>query len=87
MRLLLPHIKNAAKAAEPSSSTVLNALTQKVKLLQEENDELYQILRVKETGKLKEEVRSLRKVVHKLEGSLRGTSLAPHRKLCMTGNL
>lgn len=71
MKLLLPHIKNASKPAE-SSSTVITALTQKVKLLQEENDELYQILRVKETGKLKEEVRSLRKVVQSLEGSLRG---------------
>lgn len=75
MKLLLPHLKNASKPAESSSSTVITALTQKVKLLQDENDELYQILRVKETGKLKEEVRSLRKVVQRLETSLRGLSL------------
>ena len=74
MNLLLPHIQKSSQDAN-GSSTVLNALTQRVKLLQEENDELYQILKVKETGKLKEEVRALRRVVHRLEGSLRGTRI------------
>ncbi|KAF5333173.1 hypothetical protein D9611_002408 [Ephemerocybe angulata] len=71
MKLLLPHIKDASQKAESASSTVVTALTQRVKVLQDENDELYQVLKVKETGKLKEEVRGLRRVVHRLEGSLR----------------
>lgn len=40
--------------------------------LQEENDELYNLLKTSETGKLKDEVRSLRKAVAKLEGALKG---------------
>lgn len=72
LKLLLPSIRDASQATEAASSTVVNALTQRVKALQEENEELYQILKVKETGKLKEEVRGLRRVVHRLEGSLRG---------------
>lgn len=72
MNILLPHIQNASQSSTPTSSTVVNALTQRARLLQEENDELYQILKVKETGKLKEEVRGLRRVVQRLEGSLRG---------------
>jgi hypothetical protein len=40
--------------------------------LQEENDELYDILKKGETGKLKEEVRGLRRVVNRLEGALQG---------------
>lgn len=53
------------------------ALTQRARLLQEENDELYNLLKHGETGKLKEEVRGLRRVVDKLEGALRGTRLYP----------
>ena len=73
--LLLPHINDRSDATAPSSSsTVTAALTQRVKVLQEENDELYEILKIGETGRLKEDVRSLRRVVQKLEGALRGTS-------------
>jgi WTAP/Mum2p family len=50
----------------------VNALIQRSRLLQEENDELYEILKVKETGKLKEEARGLRRVVQRLESGLRG---------------
>ncbi|KXN86417.1 hypothetical protein AN958_10279 [Leucoagaricus sp. SymC.cos] len=37
----------------------------------EENDELYELLRYSETGKLKEEVRGLRRLVQRLQNSLR----------------
>lgn len=40
-------------------------------MLQEENDELYELLRYNETGKLKEEVRGLRRLVQRLQGALR----------------
>ncbi|KIM68818.1 hypothetical protein SCLCIDRAFT_1209019 [Scleroderma citrinum Foug A] len=73
--MLLPHI---SKVVDPSgssgssnSSTVNTALTHRIRLLQEENDELYDVLRHGETGKLKEEVRGLRQVVDRLEGALR----------------
>ncbi|TFK75788.1 hypothetical protein BDN72DRAFT_874075 [Pluteus cervinus] len=70
--LLLPHIENeSANRASPGSTTVTAALTQRARLLQEENDELYELLRFSETGKLKEEVRVLRRVVSRLEGALR----------------
>lgn len=72
--LLLPHINDRSTATpSSSSSTVTAALTQRVKVLQEENDELYELLKTSETGRLKEDVRSLRRVVQKLEGALRGS--------------
>jgi hypothetical protein len=43
-----------------------------MKLLQEENDELYELLKSGEIGGLKEEVRGLRRVVDKLEKALKG---------------
>ena len=49
------------------------ALTQRARLLQEENDELYELLKLGETGKFKEEVYGLRKVVEKLQGALQGS--------------
>ncbi|TCD68222.1 hypothetical protein EIP91_011394 [Steccherinum ochraceum] len=70
--LLLPHInEHAPSATSPSSSTVTAALTQRVKVLQDENDELYELLKSGETGKLKDDVRALQRVVQKLEGALR----------------
>ncbi|KAH6915332.1 hypothetical protein BKA70DRAFT_1420266 [Coprinopsis sp. MPI-PUGE-AT-0042] len=71
LSVLRPHIRAAARESSPASSTVVNALIQRSRLLQEENDELYEILKVKETGKLKEEARGLRRVVHRLESGLR----------------
>jgi hypothetical protein len=67
--------------AEPSPSecapsgvnSVTVALTQRAKLLQEENDELFDLLKYSETGRLKEEVRGLRRAIRKMEGALRGT--------------
>lgn len=43
--------------------------------MQEENDELYEMLKSGETGKLKEEVRGLRRVVDRLQGALKGTNI------------
>ena len=77
MSILLPHFNSAAASATSSHSTVTAALTQRSRLLQEENDEFYELLKRGETGRLKEEVRGLRKVVEKLEGALRGMQPLP----------
>ncbi|KAG6830828.1 hypothetical protein H0H92_014480 [Tricholoma furcatifolium] len=72
--VLSPHLhalSSVACGATTGSNTVNAALTQKVRLLQEENDELYDLLKSSETGRLKEEVRGLRRVVARLEGALR----------------
>ncbi|KAF7352669.1 hypothetical protein MVEN_01232700 [Mycena venus] len=76
--LLLPHLDSTlpkgsggASSSLSSGSTSTAALTQRLRLLQEENDELYQLLKQGETGKLKEEVRGLRRLVERLEGALR----------------
>ena len=55
-----------------TSSTMTAALQQRTRILQEENDELYNLLRSSETGQLKEEVRSLKKANNKLDQALRG---------------
>ncbi|KAF7301798.1 hypothetical protein MIND_00745500 [Mycena indigotica] len=66
--LLMPHL--TAKTSGTSSSGA-TALMQRTRMLQAENDELYDLLKTSETGKLKEEVRGLRRVVERLEGALR----------------
>lgn len=53
------------------------ALTQRTRILQEENDELYGMLRVSETGQLKEEVSGLKKTVTRLNRALKGMKLTP----------
>ncbi|KAG6833885.1 hypothetical protein H0H87_007896 [Tephrocybe sp. NHM501043] len=65
------HVPPAASGSSTGSNTVNAALTQRARALQEENDEMYDLLKVGETGKLKEEVRGLRRVVARLEGALR----------------
>ena len=45
---------------------------QRVQLLQEENDELYLLLRRSETGKLKEQVAGLTQTVERMESALQG---------------
>lgn len=73
MSILLPHIDAANKDAATSvSATVAGGLNQRMRQLQQENDELYNVLKASETGKLKDEVRSLRRAVAKLEGALKG---------------
>ncbi|THH32950.1 hypothetical protein EUX98_g1251 [Antrodiella citrinella] len=69
--LLLPHINERAVSGATSSNTVTAALTQRVKVLQDENDELYELLKTGETGRLKDDVRALQRVVQKLESALR----------------
>ncbi|KAF8639827.1 hypothetical protein AX17_001083 [Amanita inopinata Kibby_2008] len=69
--VLLPHLTSSSSNATSGSGTVTAALTQRARLLQEENDELYEILKHGETGRLKEEVRGLRRVVERLEKALR----------------
>ncbi|KAH9899949.1 hypothetical protein C8Q73DRAFT_681520 [Cubamyces lactineus] len=71
MSLLLPHLNQRPPSATSGSSTVTTALVQRAKILQEENDELYELLKTGETGRLKEDVRALRRVVQRLEGALR----------------
>ncbi|CCL99453.1 uncharacterized protein FIBRA_01471 [Fibroporia radiculosa] len=80
--ILLPHINGRSTAATSTSNTV-SALTQRAKVLQEENDELYELLKIGETGRLKDDVRALRRVVVKLEGALKGVSGA--QRLPLTG--
>lgn len=60
------------------------ALTQRAKQLQEENDELYDLLKHGETGRLKEEVRALRQVVRKMERALTGMSFSRAEKFCLS---
>lgn len=75
--LILPHInsKHAPLSSGEGSGNSLNtataALLQRAKVLQEENDELYNLLKQGEVGKLKEEVRGLRRVVRRLEDALK----------------
>ncbi|KAF8630329.1 hypothetical protein AX15_002979 [Amanita polypyramis BW_CC] len=69
--VLLPHITSSSHDAVSGSGTVTAALSQRAQSLQEENDELYEILKHGETGRLKEEVRGLRRVVERLEKALR----------------
>jgi hypothetical protein len=52
------------------------ALTQRARLLQEENDELYELLKHGEIGLMKEEVHGLRRAVLRLESALRGKSFS-----------
>jgi WTAP/Mum2p family len=79
LSLLIPHL-NSAATKNAGSNTVTTALTQRAHLLQEENDELYELLKHSETGKLKDEVRGLRRAVAKLENALTGTLSFPETR-------
>ena len=72
MSILLPHLNQRPNVATTGSSSVTTALIQRTKRLQEENDELYELLKTGETGRFKEDTRALKRVVQKLEGALRG---------------
>lgn len=79
MAILAPHLineRNAALGTGSFSGTahmgLVAALRQRTKLLEEENEELYSVLRRSETGRLEEEVKALRKLVGKLGRSLQG---------------
>ncbi len=84
MSLLLPHLNQPTSSATTGSSSATTALIQRGKILQEENDELYELLKSGETGRLKEDVRALKRVVQKLQGALRGTSDACIRRTSPT---
>jgi hypothetical protein len=76
LALLQPLISGEASTrggpVASSSTTITAGLLQRTRILQEENDELYELLRTSETGKLKEEVRSLKRVVSRLQAALTG---------------
>jgi hypothetical protein len=81
MTVLLPHLVNERNAlmgtgpsAGPPNTALVAALRQRTTVLQEENDELYGVLRRAETGRLDEEVKGLRVLVGRLERALRGES-------------
>ncbi|KAF5390709.1 hypothetical protein D9757_002689 [Collybiopsis confluens] len=72
--LILKHIPRLPQILDPaggSTNSTTAALTQRVRVLQDENDELYDILKKEETGRLMEEVQSLKRIVLKLEDALR----------------
>ncbi|KAF8592401.1 hypothetical protein K439DRAFT_9529 [Ramaria rubella] len=73
LSLLLPYLTDplAENPSSASSNSVTLALTQRAKRLQEENDELYELLTHSETGRLKEEVRGLRRAVRRMESALK----------------
>ena len=86
LALLLPYLADPQAAttvgASGSAHSITVALTQRAKLLQEENDELYDLLKHSETGRLKEEVRGLRRALRRMEGALRGKSRVLRCKTC-----
>jgi len=82
MAILMPHLVNERNAlmrsgpsTGPPNAALVAALRQRATVLQEENDELYGVLRRAETGRLDEEVKGLRILVRKLERALRGQLL------------
>lgn len=79
MAILTPHLINERNAALGTGTFnglahtgLVAALRQRTELLEEENEELYSVLRRSETGRLEEEVKALRKLVGKLGISLKG---------------
>ncbi|KAH7105680.1 hypothetical protein BKA62DRAFT_400166 [Auriculariales sp. MPI-PUGE-AT-0066] len=68
--LLVNHLAHNPDSSAASTSSVTTALTQRVQLLQEENDELYALLRRSETGKLREQVSNMQQVIERLEAAL-----------------
>jgi len=86
--VLVNHLSHANDPSAGSSSSVTAALTQRVQLLQEENDELYALLRRSETGKLRDQVASMTQMVERLEAALQGQSLdRPFAKSGLTQRL
>lgn len=71
---LAQHIQAAHSTITPgpTSSSVSAALTQRVKALQDENEQLYKVLRQSEVGRVYEEVEMLRRSVARLECALKG---------------
>lgn len=74
LAVLQNHIdtKHPADVQANTSSTMTTALVQRTRVLMDENNELYDLLRIGETGKLKEEVYLLKGVISRLERALKG---------------
>lgn len=90
MAILMPHLVNERNAlmgtgssAAPPNPALVAALRQRTAMLQEENDELYNVLRRAETGRLDEEVRGLRVLVGRLERALQGWWLTFLFSMCL----
>lgn len=58
--------------SNPGTSSVTVALTARVRILQQENDELYELLKCSHAQRLQEEVHVLRRDVGRLERALKG---------------
>ncbi|KAH8118337.1 hypothetical protein DFH11DRAFT_1723260 [Phellopilus nigrolimitatus] len=73
LALLQPYVSSNPSSTNHglTSTTMTAALMQRSHVLQEENEELYELLRLSETGKLKEEVRCLKRVVSRLDRALK----------------
>lgn len=75
---ITPLIAKRPSAGASTATTVTNALTQRLAALQEENDELYTLLKRGTVGRLQEEVTELRTLSRKLEKALKGMRYVPH---------
>ncbi|KAF9057679.1 hypothetical protein BJ165DRAFT_1521039 [Panaeolus papilionaceus] len=71
LAIILPHLNNTPADSTSGSSTVTAALTQRTRVLQEENDELYNLLKRSETGKLMDEVTGQQRIISRLETALK----------------
>ncbi|CAE6478879.1 unnamed protein product [Rhizoctonia solani] len=70
LALLAPLVTHGPSTSTPAPLNT--AITQRLKLLQTENDELYQLLRASESARQREEVVGLRRTIKRLEGLLEG---------------
>ncbi|GAB1519672.1 hypothetical protein RhiTH_002740 [Rhizoctonia solani] len=72
LALLSPLVTHGPSTGTPAPLS--NAITQRLKLLQTENDELYELLRSSELARQREEVVGLRRTIKRLEDQLEGKS-------------
>ncbi|CAE6412263.1 unnamed protein product [Rhizoctonia solani] len=70
LALLAPLVTHGPSTSTPAPLS--NAITQRLKLLQTENDELYELLRASELARQREEVLGLRRTIKRLENQLEG---------------
>jgi hypothetical protein len=74
LSIIGPLLSRSSPTSTSTSTSATAALTARVRLLQQENDELYGLLKSTAVAKLKEEVTALRRAVGRLEGALKGAS-------------
>ncbi|CCO27639.1 hypothetical protein BN14_01624 [Rhizoctonia solani AG-1 IB] len=70
LALLAPLVTHGPSTSTPAPLS--NAITQRLKLLQTENEELYELLRASELARQREEVVGLRRTIKHLEDQLEG---------------